>query len=48
MRFTILSPLQALKCEEWADGEPTQVEEDLWYDSLLSVSDAAPPLFSPY
>lgn len=31
--------VQALKCEDWPDGvQPTQVEEDLWYNSLLSVS----------
>ena len=30
--------MQALKCEVWSDGQPTQVEEDLWEDSLLSVS----------
>ncbi len=29
---------QALKCDTWPDGAPTQVEEDLWYDSLLLVN----------
>ncbi len=27
-----------MSCEDWADGDPTQVEEDLWDDSLLAVS----------
>ncbi len=30
--------VQALKCSKWDDGEPTSVEEDLWDDSLLTVS----------
>ena len=27
-----------MSCESWVDGDPTQVEEDLWDDSLLEVS----------
>lgn len=37
---------QALKCESWGDSPPTQVEEDLWYDSFLSVSATLPMHFS--
>ena len=43
--WCLLCVFQALKCELWADGAPTQVEEDLWYDSFLSVSPyPLPPL----
>lgn len=35
--FTCLL-IQAMRQEEWSDGQPTQVEEDLWDDSHLSVS----------
>ena len=28
---------EAMGCESWSDGPPTQVEEDLWDDSLLEV-----------
>ena len=27
-----------MRQERWSDGEPTQVEEDLWDDSHLNVS----------
>lgn len=30
-------PSQAVACENWSDGPPTQVEEDLWDDSMLEV-----------
>jgi len=30
-------PSQAVACESWVDGSPTQVEEDLWDDSMLEV-----------
>ena len=26
-----------MACENWSDGPPTQVEEDLWDDSMLEV-----------
>ena len=29
---------EAVGCDNWSDGEPSQVEEDLWYDSMLKVS----------
>lgn len=28
---------EAVGCESWSDGPPTQVEEDLWDDSMLQV-----------
>lgn len=28
---------EAVGCESWSDGEPNQVEEDLWDDSMLEV-----------
>ena len=28
---------EAVGCESWEDGEPAQVEEDLWDDSMLEV-----------
>lgn len=28
---------EAVGCESWSDGPPTQVEEDLWDDSMLEV-----------
>ena len=28
---------EAVGCERWEDGEPSQVEEDLWDDSMLEV-----------
>ena len=37
-QWMFLYPCQAMSCESWADGDPTQVEEDLWDDSLLAVS----------
>ena len=29
---------EAVGCESWSDGQPNQVEEDLWDDSMLEVS----------
>lgn len=29
---------EAVGCETWGDGQPSQVEEDLWDDSMLQVS----------
>lgn len=28
---------EAVGCENWGDGQPSQVEEDLWEDSMLQV-----------
>ena len=33
-----LLPFEAIDCEEWKGDPPTQVEEDMWYNSVLSVS----------
>ena len=29
---------EAVGCEGWEDGQPIQVEEDLWDDSMLQVT----------
>ena len=28
---------EAVGCDSWSDGQPSQVEEDLWDDSMLEV-----------
>ena len=28
---------EAVECENWGDGQPSQVEKDLWEDSMLQV-----------
>ena len=36
-RYLVTSSPQALSCSEWADGDPTEAEQDFWDGAQLNV-----------